>query len=78
MRKLALVISAVVFSSVIAVTQAEAEIKSNAQSESLWVIAEKYETTITNMNAVKSEVIHHDKKMDQLLVEARAFKKVDE
>ncbi|KAA1039240.1 hypothetical protein [Macrococcus equipercicus] len=76
MRKIAVVAAAVVISSIITMTQAEAEMNNHEHSQSLWVIADKYDTTITNMKKAyreKSAVIHCDESVDGLLMKTEAF-----
>lgn len=78
MRKIAVMTGAVIVSSMITMPQTEAWSNRDTRSESLWVIVDKYDTTISKMKKThndKSEVIQSNQTLDQLLMDTPAYQK---
>lgn len=78
MRKIAVMAGAVIVSSMITMPQTEAWSNRDTRSESLWVIADKYDTTISKMKKThndKSEVIQSNQTLDQLLMDTPTYQK---
>lgn len=70
MKKLAAITTMAILTTGVATTQADAKEHKVAQGESLWTIADKYDTTIEkikNINKLKSEVIVPNQKLEVLV-----------